>query len=122
MPLDSNNLKVVSSAKMNAVLKTLDKAGKLDLVLGKSAAEQVRNLSQVLEYIQTNPPLTSINNSGTARTIAGLIAESALMGVTTGVSLPVVQGARMLQQSIKNKKIKAKIQRALNYRPEQSQL
>ena len=120
--LDSNNLKVVSSAKMNAVLKTLDKAGKLDLVLGKSAAEQVRNLSQVLEYIQTNPPLTSINNSGTARTIAGLIAESALMGVTTGVSLPVVQGARMLQQSIKNKKIKAKIQRALNYRPEQSQL
>lgn len=120
--LDANNLKVVSSAKMNAVLKTLDKAGKLDLVLGKSAAEQVRNLSQVLEYIQTNPPLTSINNSGTARTIAGLIAESALMGVTTGISLPVVQGARMLQQSIKNKKIKAKIQRALNYRPEQSQL
>lgn len=120
--LDSNNLKVVSSAKMNAVLKTLDKAGKLDLVLGKSAAEQVRNLSQVLEYIQTNPPLTSINNSGTPRTIAALIAESALMGVTTGISLPVVQGARMLQQSIKNKKIKAKIQRALNYRPEQSQL
>lgn len=119
--LDANNLKVVSSAKMNAVLKTLDKAGKLDLVLGKSAAEQVRNLSQVLEYIQTNPPLTSINNSGTARTIAGLIAESALMGVTTGISLPVFQGAKLIQQSIKNKKIKAKIQRALNYRPEQSQ-
>ena len=107
---------------LQAVLKTMDQAGKLDLVLGKSAAEQVRNLSQVLEYIQTNPPLTSINNSGTPRTIAALIAESALMGVTTGVSLPVFQGAKLIQQSIKNKKIKAKIQRALNYRPGQSQL
>jgi hypothetical protein len=89
----------------------------MEMVLGKEAAENIRNLNQVLQYIQTTPPLTSINNSGTARTVAALIAESAVQGATFGVPLPILQGMKMLKDNVRDKKIKARIQKALNYRP-----
>jgi hypothetical protein len=116
--IGSDNLPVISGAKLNTALKAFDQNGKLDLVMGKEAAEQIRNLNQVLQYIQSTPPMTSINNSGTARTVASLIAESAVMGGTMGLPLPILQGAKMLRENIKDKKIKARITKALNYKPE----
>jgi hypothetical protein len=116
--IGSDNLPVISGAKLNTALKAFDQNGKLDLVMGKEAAEQIRNLNQVLQYIQSTPPLTNINNSGTARTVAALIAESAMQGAAFGIPLPVVQGAKMLRENIKDKKIKARITKALNYKPE----
>lgn len=113
----ADNLPVVSASKLRKAVDAMDKNGKLNLVLGVSGAEQVRNLAKVLEYIQTNPPMTSINNSGTARTIMGLLAESAVTGAATGVPLPLVQGMKMLRESVKDKKIKARITQALNYKP-----
>jgi hypothetical protein len=118
--IGSDNLPVISGAKLNSALKSFDQNGKLDLVMGKEAAEQIRNLNQVLQYIQSTPPMTSINNSGTARTVAALIAESAVMGGTMGIPLPIVQGAKMLRDNVKDKKIKARITKALNYKPEGS--
>jgi hypothetical protein len=116
--IGSDNLPVISGAKLNSALKSFDQNGKLDLVMGKEAAEQIRNLNQVLQYIQSTPPMTSINNSGTARTVASLIAESAVMGGTMGLPLPLVQGAKMLRDNVRDKKIKARITKALNYKPE----
>ncbi len=118
--IGSDNLPVISGAKLNTALKAFDQNGKLDLVMGKEAAEQIRNLNQVLQYIQSTPPMTSINNSGTARTVASLIAESAVMGGTMGLPLPILQGAKMLRENIKDKKIKARITKALNYKPQGS--
>jgi hypothetical protein len=118
--IGSDNLPVISGAKLNSALKSFDQNGKLDLVMGKEAAEQIRNLNQVLQYIQSTPPLTSINNSGTARTVAALIAESAMQGAAFGIPLPIVQGAKMLRDNVKDKKIKARITKALNYKPEGS--
>ena len=115
--IGADNLPVISGAKLNTALKALDQNGKLDLVMGKPAAEQIRNLNQVLQYIQSTPPLTSINNSGTARTVAALIAESAMQGAVFGVPVPVVQGMKMLRDNIKDREIKAKINKALNYKP-----
>ena len=115
--IGADNLPVISGAKLNKAIKALDANNKMEMVLGKEAAENIRNLNQVLKYIQSTPPLTSINTSGTARTIAGLMAESAAMGVTTGVPLPIMQGMKMLKDQIKDKKIKARIQKSLNYRP-----
>jgi len=115
--IGADNLPVISSAKLDKALKDIDKNNKLNLVLGVQAAEQVRNLNQVLKYIQSTPPLTSINNSGTARTIAALITESALQGAAFGVPIPVIQGARFLRDNIKDRKIKARITKALNYNP-----
>lgn len=116
--IGSDNLPVISGAKMDAAIKALDQNGKLDLVLGVEAAEQVRNLNQVLKYIQSTPPLTSINNSGTARTVAALLAESAGMGLVSGIPLPVVQGMKMLRDNVQDKRIKARITKALNYKPQ----
>lgn len=116
--IGTDNLPVVSAAKLNKIVSQLDKNGKLDLVLGKRRAENIRNLNQVLQYIQTVPPHTPINNSGTARTLMALLVESGMMGATTGVPLPVVQGVRMLQKQIKDRKINARIEKALNYKPE----
>lgn len=115
--LGADNLPVVSAAKLKKAVDALDKNGKLDLVLGVKDAEQVRNLTRVLEYIQTNPPMTSVNNSGTARTIMGLLAETGAMGATTGIPIPIVQGMKMLRDSVKDKRIKARIESAINYKP-----
>lgn len=116
--IGSDNLPVISAAKLDRAITSLDQNGKLDLVLGKSAAEEVRNLNQVLKYIQSTPPLTSINNSGTARTVMALLAESAATGAATGIPLPVIQGLKILRNEIKDRKIKARITKALNYKPE----
>jgi len=115
--IGSDNLPVISASKMDKAIKALDQNGKLDLVLGKEGAEQIRNLNKVLQYIQSTPPLTSINSSGTARTVASLIAESAAQGAVTGIPLPIIQGMRMLRDSVKDKRIKARITKSLNYKP-----
>lgn len=116
--IGADNLPVISGAKLNSALKAFDQNGKLDLVMDKEAAEQIRNLNQVLQYIQSTPPLTSINNSGTARTIAALIAESAVQGAVVGIPLPIIQGMKMLRDNVADKRIKARITKALNYKPE----
>jgi hypothetical protein len=115
--MGADNLPVISSAKLNKAIEALDQNGKLDLVLGKKSAEEVRNLNQVLKYIQSTPPLTSINNSGTARTMMALMAEGAIAGTVTGIPLPIVQGVKMIRDQIKDRKIKERITRALNYKP-----
>ena len=116
--IGADNLPVISGAKLDRALRAFDQNGKLDLVMGKAAAEQIRTLNQVLKYIQSTPPLTSINNSGTARTIIALMAESALQGAAFGLPLPVVQGAKMLRDNIKDRRTRERITQALNYRPE----
>jgi hypothetical protein len=116
--IGADNLPVVSGAKLDKAIREFDQNGKLDQVLGVQAAEQVRNLNQVLKYIQSTPPLTSVNNSGTARTVAALLAESAAMGMASGVPLPIVQGMKMLRDNVTDKRIKARITKALNYKPQ----
>jgi hypothetical protein len=117
--IGSDNLPVISGAKLDAAIKAFDQNGKLDLVMGKPAAEQIRNLNKVLQYIQSTPPLTSINNSGTARTVAALIAETAAFGSFLNIPLPIYQGMKILKENIKDRKIKARITKALNYKPGQ---
>jgi hypothetical protein len=115
--IGSDNLPVISGAKLDKVIREFDQNGKLDQVMGVQAAEQIRNLNQVLKYIQSTPPLTSINNSGTARTVAALLAESAGMGLVTGVPVPILQGMKILRDNISDRRIKARITKALNYKP-----
>jgi hypothetical protein len=111
---DANDQPLVSGARLNAVVKQLDRNDRLDIVLGKERANRVRDLNDVLAYINTVPPGTLINNSGTARALLSAIGESVALGSTTGVPLPVLTTLKLLQGEIKNAKIKAKIKRALD--------
>jgi hypothetical protein len=46
-----------------------------------------------------------------------LLAESAGMGLVTGVPVPILQGMKILRDNISDRRIKARITKALNYKP-----
>lgn len=108
---------IVSTAKLNNAVNSLDKNGRLDLVLGKKNAAIVRDLNDVVKYVNTVPPGTLINSSGTAATLMAAMAEAGATGALTGLPVPAISAIKMLRQQIKNKKIQQKITRALNNRP-----
>lgn len=114
MGMDSADNPIVSPAKLHGAVSNLDKNGRLDIVLGKKNAEVVRDLNDVVRYVNTTPPGTLINNSGTAGALMAAIAEAGTTGALTGLPVPIISGLRMLKNEIKDAKIKAQIQRALN--------
>lgn len=111
---DSNGQPIVSPAKLNQTVNALDKNNRLDVVLGKKNARIVRDLNDVAKYVNTVPPGTLINNSGTAGTILAAMGESALMGLGTGIPAPVFTGLKQISKVLKSQKMKAKIENALN--------
>ena len=119
MGLDSADRQIVSPAKLHQAVSTLDKNGRLDIVFGKKTAEIVRDLNDVIRYVNTTPPGTLINNSGTAGTLMAAIAEAGITGSLLGLPVPVMTGLRMLSKQVKSNKIKSQINRALNIKPPQ---
>lgn len=112
--LTSENLPVISAAQLNKAVNELDKNGRLDLIFNPKMAQQVRDLRDVVQYINTVPPGTSVNNSGTARTLLTLLSESgATAWMTGGVPVPVITGIKLIRDQIKDAKIKKQINRSL---------
>ena len=111
---DSMGRKIVSPAKLNDAIQSLDKNGRLDIVLGKDKAQKVRDLNEVLQYVQTVPPGTLVNTSGTAGTILLAISEVGGGLAFTGLPVPVLAGIRYANQFVKDRKLKARIEDALN--------
>ena len=77
----------------------------------------MRDLNDVVRYVNTTPPGTLINNSGTAGTIMAAMAEAGVNGSLVGLPVPVITGLRMLAKQINNNKTRAKIQDTLNVKP-----
>jgi Transglycosylase SLT domain len=117
MGMDSADRPLISPAKLHQTVTALDKNGRLDIVLGKKNAEIVRDLNDVVRYVNTTPPGTLVNNSGTAGTIMAAIAEAGVNGSLLGLPVPVMTGLRMLSKQINNNKMKLKINKALNVKP-----
>jgi hypothetical protein len=114
MQTDSMGRSLVSPAKLNAVVTSLDKDGRLDIILGKQQAQTVRDLNEVVKYVQTVPPGTLINSSGTSMALMGAIAEAGATGALTGLPFPALSLVRAATQQVKNNKTKARINQALN--------
>jgi len=110
---DSMGRKIVSPAKLNEAITALDKNGRLDIVLGKDKAQTIRDLNEVLQYVQTVPPGTLVNTSGTAGTILLAISEVGGGLAFTGLPVPVLAGIRYANQFVKDRKLKARIEDAL---------
>jgi hypothetical protein len=108
---------IVSPAKLHNAVQALDKNGRLDLVLGQKNASLVRDLNEVVQYVNTVPPGTLINSSGTAGTLMAAMAEAGATGALTGLPVPALSILKMLRQQVKSQKLKKKINRALNLRP-----
>lgn len=113
MQLDANDQPIVSGARLNAVINQLDRNDRLDIVLGKENANRVRDLNDVLKYINTVPPGTLINNSGTTRALLAALAEAGTLGSTVGLPIPVISTLKFLSNEVKSAKIRAKIKKAL---------
>jgi len=111
---DSMGRSIVSPAKLNQEVNALDADGRLDIILGKQQAQTVRDLNEVVKYVQTVPPGTLINSSGTSMALMGAIAEAGTTGVLTGLPVPMISLIRAATQGIKNNKTKARINEALN--------
>jgi len=115
----SENLDVISAAQLNKAVDELDKNGRLDLIFNPKMAQQVRDLRDVVQYVNTVPPGTSINTSGTARTLAAALGEMVVTGTTTSIPLPILTGIKVIRDQIKDAKIKKQINRSLLPRGEQ---
>lgn len=123
---DSQGRAVVDTGAVRKATETLDANGRLDIMLGKKGAQNIRDVNEVLSYINTVPPGTLINNSGTAATLMENLrnnfavggAEMALTGFFTGIPAPVLTSLRVGINQIKtnrqNAKLKARINQALN--------
>jgi len=110
---DSLGRDMVSVAKLNQAVTALEKNGRLEILFGKKGAELMRTLNEVAGYVNTVPPGTLINTSGTAATLMAAIAEAGLTGATTGIPLPIISGLRQISASIKNVKLRRRIQDTL---------
>ena len=123
---DSQGRPVVDTGAVRKATEALDANGRLDIMLGKKGAQNIRDVNEVLSYINTTPPGTLINNSGTAATLMENLrnnfavggAEMALTGFFTGIPAPVLTSLRVGINQIKtnrqNAKLKARINQALN--------
>lgn len=109
---DSMGRPIVSSAKLNTALKSLDD-GRLDTILGKQKTQMVRDLNEVLQYVNTVPPGTLVNTSGTSMAIMGAIAEAGALGSISGIPVPVLSLIKAATNQVKNNKLKLRINQAL---------
>lgn len=126
--LGEDNNPVVAAGQFKKAVDTLDKDGRLDVIFNPKMAQQVRDLRDVIMYVNTVPPGTSINNSGTARTLMAMLGLSTESGANAGLSywltgtalpVPVVTGLKIMRQASKDAEIKKKIARSLLPRGEQ---
>lgn len=113
MGMDSADKPIVSTAKLHNAVNRLDANGRLDIVLGKQRAQILRDLNDVVRYVNTVPPGTLINSSGTAGALLAAVSEATATGALTGLPVPVVSTLRLVGRSISDAKIKAKIKKAL---------
>jgi len=118
MGLDSASNRIISPAQLHNVVRSLDKNGRLDIVLGKQSAQIIRDLNEVVREVNTVPPGTLINSSGTVGTLLAAMTEAGLLGTLThGAYVPVVTGAKFVLKLRKEGATKAKIADALNALP-----
>jgi hypothetical protein len=114
---DSNDNPLVSPAKLHQAIEQFDANGRLDLMLGKQNAQIVRDLDDLVRYVNTVPPGTLVNSSGTAGTLIAALMETGAQTAMTGVPVPVVMAAREIAKMRRRNVEKKKINDALNALP-----
>jgi hypothetical protein len=117
MGLDSNDNPLVSPAQLHRAIQQFDANGRLDLMLGKQNAQIVRDLDDLVRYVNTVPPGTLVNSSGTAGTLIAALMETGAQTAMTGVPVPVVMAAREIAKMRRRNVEKKKINDALNALP-----
>lgn len=108
---DINGNRVVSAAKLDALVTELDKDGKLDFIFGKKGAEQIRDANGIAKDAFTAPP-GSVNTSNTASILMGLL-DTAVSGIS-GVPLPIGSAANFGIKKVKARQLEKRVNAALD--------
>lgn len=108
---------LLSPAKLNRTIQSLDREGKLESLYGKKQAQQLRDLAEIANVIYTAPP-GAINTSNTASALQ-VVLDTIGTGALTGVSLPVATSIREATKFVKNAKTRTRINQTLNVRQAQ---
>jgi hypothetical protein len=111
---DSQGRPVMSTAQLHRIVSEMDRKGVLDQLFDKRQAEMIRDINAVARDVNTVPPGTLINTSGTAMTLMAAIAEAGATGAMFGLPVPVVSVLRQGSAYSKDRALRARIQRALN--------
>lgn len=110
---DANGKPVASADGFVKAVAELDKEGKLDYMLGKKGAENMRDFRDVVQLVKTAPPEAAINTSNTAATVLAALGEAGAAGAITGLPVPVLTTLKYLAGRSKDAKLRKKIDQAL---------
>lgn len=109
---DQASRPLLSPDGMDKAVKSLDKNGRLDIVLGRKTAQQIRDLNDINKFVNTAPP-GAINTSNTASVLLAAMAEAGATGSLTGLPLPLLSGLRVMSATIKDRRIQKRVQEAI---------
>lgn len=109
---DARGNQMISPAALNTAINKLDKSGKLDYIFGKQGAEKLRAVNEISKTLFTVPASAAINHSNTAATLTAAM-DIALSGMS-GFPAPVASALRLATKHIKDNKVRARVQKALN--------
>lgn len=109
---DANGNQMISPGKLNAQIRKLD--DKLDFIFGKQGADKLRALNEVSKTIFTVPTSAAINHSNTAATLSA--AMDLVLSGMSGFPAPVASALRLSTKHIKDRKIRKRVEDALNPR------
>lgn len=112
MAPDAQGNQMISPAALNAQIRKLD--DKLDFIFGKEGAEKLRALNEVSKTIFTVPASAAINHSNTAATLSA--AMDLVLSGMSGFPAPVASALRISTKHIKDRKIRKRVEDALNPR------
>lgn len=107
---DANGQPMVSPAALNKAINNVD--DKLDTILGKQSADKLRLLNDVSKDLLTLPASAAVNHSNTASAIAAMIDATLMMG--TGVPAPIASALKVATSHLRNRKLKQRVEKALN--------
>ncbi|CAB4168983.1 hypothetical protein UFOVP581_29 [uncultured Caudovirales phage] len=110
---DDRGSAIISPSMLDKTISQLDRSGKLELIFGTQGADKLRILNDVAKVVLTSPP-GSVNTSNTASVLAGMM-DLAISG-SAGVPVPLMTGFKMITSKIKDRKLRARVQKALGNR------
>jgi acyl-CoA-binding protein len=111
---DSLGQRTFNPKQFDVIVKNLDKSGKLDYLLGKAGAQEIRNLRDTV--IAINSPVKGINTSNTSSAINKVFND--IIKKTVG-KIPL--GGQLFEagaEAVEKQNIAKKVQKSLEFKPE----
>lgn len=108
---DANGNQMISPAALNKQIRNLESDNKLDLIFDRETADKLRALNEVSKTLFTVPASAAINHSNTASAIQ--VAIDLAASAATGLPAPVATALKLATNHIKDRKIKARVNKAL---------